>query len=199
MIKTLDADFVLPRDTIQTHLGYYDYLKNDPNLINVEDIAHSLAMVCRYNAHCDFFYSVAAHSCFVHDMMEADGWYDISLHGLIHDGHEAYVQDMTRPLKRLLLEQYGFDFNKVVSDPIDKAIYTKFGLQFPISPSIHKAVKHFDNIALVTEKEHLFGKKLNWGWEYEARSKAEFEPYMDVTRNWKQEFLIRFEQYNVAV
>jgi len=74
--------------------------------IHVEDIAHSLSMQCRYAGHCSDFYSVAEHSYWV-EMKARCSWMlrpDESLAFLLHDAQEAYLHDLTSPLKSLLSE-----------------------------------------------------------------------------------------------
>lgn len=76
------------------------FFPNDPGSLYISkyDIAHSLAMQCRYNGHTKIFYSVAEHSVLVsHAVPEED-----ALWGLLHDAPEAYIGDMIRPLKKLV-------------------------------------------------------------------------------------------------
>lgn len=68
------------------------------------DIAHALAMKCRYGGHCRFFYSVAQHSVLCAQAAERAGtdarW------ALMHDAAEAYLCDVPRPVKARIP---GFD------------------------------------------------------------------------------------------
>lgn len=71
--------------------------------VKIEDIAHALSMICRYGGHCSFFYSVAEHS--VHaawNVWQETNDQRLALSTLLHDAEEAYIGDLTLPLKRAL-------------------------------------------------------------------------------------------------
>lgn len=56
------------------------------------DIAHSLSMLCRYNGHCREFYSMAEHSCHLHDYaLHILKDKPLARTLLIHDAAEAYL------------------------------------------------------------------------------------------------------------
>lgn len=76
-------------------------LHPDPADIDIRDIAHALSNQCRYAGHTQFFYSVAEHSWHCSHLFAAAG---DALWGLLHDAAEAYLGDVTSPLKRLLPE-----------------------------------------------------------------------------------------------
>ena len=74
-------------------------LRPDPNIIDPLDIAHSLSQQCRFGGHCRWPYSVAQHTVLGLQCLEsgdpARPWFHM------HDGPEAYVQDLVRPIKDL--------------------------------------------------------------------------------------------------
>lgn len=72
----------------------------DPATIALDDVAHALAHLCRYNGHVRRFYSVAEHSVLVSRAVPpAD-----ALWGLLHDATEAYFGDLIRPVKPFVPE-----------------------------------------------------------------------------------------------
>lgn len=127
---------------IQTYTSKrFDLLDPKPAMIDVLDIAHALSNLCRFNGHITRFYSVAQHSVLVSNLVGPEH----ALCALLHDATEAYVGDMTRPLKQLMPR-----FSEIEAG-VWLAIAERFGLPQTLPP----AVKHADNIALVTERRDL--------------------------------------------
>lgn len=132
-------------DWIQTYQGGQMY-PLDPHVaeIDIQDIAHALSNLCRFNGHVKKFYSVAEHSCFVSDVLPRN----LRLNGLLHDASEAYLCDMPRPIKR----SQGFaDQYLAAEETLMRSIAVKFGFDYPLYPIIHKA----DNALLGTEARQL--------------------------------------------
>lgn len=73
-----------------------------PEEIFIEDVAAHLAKLCRFTGACRDFYSVAEHSVHVARLVQKRfcGKHWIVKCALIHDGTEAYLNDMNRPTKR---------------------------------------------------------------------------------------------------
>lgn len=84
-------------DWIQTFTGKSFY-PLDPRTEEVDpvDIAHSLGMICRFGGHVTHFYSVAQHCVLMSYQVHPVN----ALWALLHDAGEAYMGDMTRPLKK---------------------------------------------------------------------------------------------------
>lgn len=106
----------------------FDLKEPETSEIKIEDIAHGLAHTCRFAGQCKAFYSVAEHSVLVSQVVPEAG-----LAGLLHDAAEAFVGDMTRPLKQLLPE-----FAKI-EKRIERAIFQRFEIEWPPPSSIKAA------------------------------------------------------------
>lgn len=107
---------------IRTYTGkMFDPLRPDPVLIDIADISHALSMLCRANGHFKTFYSVGQHC--INCMKEAQmrGYSRrVQLGCLLHDGSEAYLSDVTRPVKEVLPEYL------VIETPLQEAIWNKW-------------------------------------------------------------------------
>ncbi len=143
---------------IYTYSGKKFYFLNPtPDTICVEDIAHSLSRLCRFNGHIKQHYSVAQHSvlcsCLVAD--------EFKLAALFHDASEAYVGDLVSPLKRLLAQsqdRHGIAYEDVERDILN-AVASRFGYLNTDESKV--AVKAADITMLVTEAKCLFLHPLN--------------------------------------
>lgn len=72
-----------------------------PDEIFVEDVAAHLAKLCRFTGACRDVYCVGEHSVLVgREVLRRTGDRRMGLIGLLHDGPEAYLNDMNRPTKR---------------------------------------------------------------------------------------------------
>lgn len=164
---------------LQTRSGdFLDFRNPDPNTIHIEDIAHALALTCRYNGHTPYPYSVAQH-CVLASRVAPPG---LELQALMHDAQEAYIGDMPTPLKKLLPGYQMIEFK------LEDVIRKKFDLPAEFDPR----VKEIDTRMLATEAA-AFGFKL---WV----SIQDVEPYpaLPIAQwSWhlaKCKFLDRFEE-----
>ncbi len=137
---------------IQTYTGKAFYPQDpQPGDINIVDIAHSLSMTCRFGGHTTRFYSVAQHSALVAANVPAAD----ALWGLLHDASEAYLADVSKPVKPLLTG-YSEIEGKVMA-----AVCQKFGLP----PEMPASVKAMDATLLFTEKRDVMAASLqDWGY-----------------------------------
>ena len=132
----------------------FDPLHPNAELIDIEDIAHALSMLCRANGHFKSFYSVAQHSINCMKEAEARGCSDrIQLACLLHDASEAYLSDVTRPVKAEL-PQY-----KEIEAPLQETIWNKW-LGEPLTEEERKQVFDIDDAILAHEFLNLMGEKI---------------------------------------
>ena len=163
----------------------FDPLKPDVSLIDIADIAHSLSMLCRANGHFKSFYSVGMHCINCANEAIARGYSrKVQLACLLHDGSEAYLSDVTRPVKQEL-PQY-----KQIEDPLQAVIWNKF-LGEPLTEEEERLVFLIDDDILENEFPALMGAKLKETVpELAAKAQFEFEDFQKT----QQEFLALFYQ-----
>ena len=84
---------------IQTYSGLvFDFINPAEADVSITDIAHSLALINRFNGHTRRPYSVAEHCVRGSQLIDQK----CAFHFLMHDAAEAYVGDVAAPLKQLL-------------------------------------------------------------------------------------------------
>ena len=134
-----------------------DLLNPSPFDIEIEDIAHGLARVARWNgqtvgAHA---FSVAQHSLVVEDICAklAPNW-EIKwrLAALLHDGPEYVIGDMISPFKTAL----GVDY-KEFEARLEAAIHLRFGLPAKPPETVKSLIKRADLICAYFEATQLAG------------------------------------------
>lgn len=108
-----------------------DLLNPNPDSIIIEDIAFALANICRFTGHCNY-YSVAEHSIAVYLKCSKKN----AFCGLMHDATEAYLGDVSSPLKKLLPEYKKIELN------MWKVISKKFNLPFKMPKEVHDVDKN---------------------------------------------------------
>jgi 5'-deoxynucleotidase YfbR-like HD superfamily hydrolase len=120
--------------TIRTFTGK-TFSPLDPCVSDVDivDIAHSLANLCRYVGHTRRFYTVAQHSVLVAALLRPPhrAW------GLLHDAAEAYLGDMAATIKRANVP-LGVAYRQV-EEQVMRAVAERFGLAWPVAAEVAAA------------------------------------------------------------
>lgn len=141
-------------DSLQPHI-------HDPTHIRWEDIVAGLGNTCRYGGQCYGYYSVAEHSIMVSQLMTEivnrqsvlNAGYgmlhpvDAAHYGLIHDGPEAYMGDMPRPIKGRM------GMFKLIENQWWELFKQRFEIEE--SPDMIRLKEECDRIALIAEMRVL--------------------------------------------
>jgi 5'-deoxynucleotidase YfbR-like HD superfamily hydrolase len=134
-----------------------DLLDPTPVDVEVEDIAHGLAFVARWNGQTlgDWPYSVAEHSLLVEEIF---GRFDPHvgprwrLAALLHDAPEYVIGDMISPVKAAVGPGYG-----ALDERLAAAVHIRFGLPATIPPRVKKEIKRADRISAWLEATQIAG------------------------------------------
>ena len=134
-----------------------DLLDPSPLDIEIEDIAHGLSFVARWNGQTkgEFPYSVAEHSLLVEEIFSelnpkaAPKW---QLMALLHDAPEYVIGDMISPVKASVGPGYG-----ELDARLTAAIHVKFGLPAETPSTIKKQIKRADKQSAWLEAVEIAG------------------------------------------
>ena len=134
-----------------------DLLDPTPVDIEIEDIAHGLAFVARWNGQTrgDWPYSVAEHSLLVEEIFSranpkfAAKW---QLAALLHDAPEYVIGDMISPVKAAVGPGYG-----ALDERLTAAVHLRFGLPATLPAPIKKAIKAADRVSAWLEALQIAG------------------------------------------
>ncbi len=134
-----------------------DVLDPTPMDIEIEDIAHGLAFVARWNGQTigEYPYSVAEHSLLVERLFShmnpgaAARW---KLAALLHDAPEYVIGDMISPVKAAVGPGYG-----ALDDRIAAAVHLRFGLPAQLPVKIKQQIKRADRASAWIEATQIAG------------------------------------------
>ncbi|NCC23062.1 MAG: HD family hydrolase [Alphaproteobacteria bacterium] len=134
-----------------------DLIDPAPVDIEIEDIAHGLARVARWNGQTTgpHAFSVAQHSLLVEEIAREIGR-EMSVHWqlatLLHDAPEYVIGDMISPFKAAL----GMDY-RAFEDRLQQAIHIRFGLPARMNHALKKRIKAADRASAWLEATQLAG------------------------------------------
>jgi 5'-deoxynucleotidase YfbR-like HD superfamily hydrolase len=134
-----------------------DLLNPSPLDIEIEDIAHGLARVARWNGQTKgrHAFSVAQHSVLVEHLLR-EAWPETGpadlLGALLHDAPEYVIGDMISPFKSVLGGNY-----KEIEASLSEAIRVRFGLRPRMSAELKGRLKAADRASAYFEATRLAG------------------------------------------
>jgi len=168
---------------IKTHSGrMVDVAKPDPELIDINDIAHALSFLCRGGGHCNVFFSVARHCVYCAQEARARRFSDaVTLACLLHDASEAYMVDLPTPIKDGLFPEYRTYENRLLD-----CIYEKF-IGRRLSEAELKLVDEIDHDLLMYDLKYLLNMDVELP-EIHIEIKYEFQPFEESEADYLRMF-----------
>jgi 5'-deoxynucleotidase YfbR-like HD superfamily hydrolase len=134
-----------------------DLLDPTPLDIEIQDIAHGLSFVARWNGQTsgDFPYSVAEHSLLVErifDELNPNSNSEARLAALLHDAPEYVLGDLISPVKAAV--GYGYEN---LDEKLTAAIHRRFGLPAKVSLDLKRKIKKADKVSAWLEAMEIAG------------------------------------------
>ena len=172
--------------TINTYSGeIMSPLVPKTDQIHLIDIAHSLSQMCRANGHFDRFFSIAQHciNCAI-EARERGYSKKVQLACLFHDSSEAYISDITRPVKECLPNYIEME------ERLQNLIYEKFLEEKPTEEEL-KIINEIDFNMLILEFNTLTTKRI-----FEKEPKIYSKPNLKFTsfNKTKRDFLKLYKE-----
>jgi len=177
-----------------------DLLDPSPLDVEIQDIAHGLSRVARWNGQTTgtWAFTVAQHCLLVEELMgnlkdDLDGQWRLA--GLLHDAPEYVMGDMISPFKTAI----GIDYI-AFEQRLQAAIHIRFGLPATLPPAIKRLIKRADRIAAHLEAVHLAGFSRAEGSRYFGRLPPDLNRSLRTQspERSRRAFLKRFQTLAVA-
>jgi len=152
-----------PRTWMQTYTGRAFKFDECYNLdLHIKDIARPLSRIPRFGGHTTKPLSVAEHSIAVSYILERQGVPSIcTMHGLMHDAHEAFTGDMVAPFKRYLKETYLIDINAMQAE-MQCNIMASFRIPMLSNINHIELIREADLMACKIERDIYMSSTLSW-------------------------------------
>lgn len=177
-------------DYILTYSGKRFYpLEPSADMLELADIAHALSLMTRANGHFPVFHSVAEHciECAAEAAMRGCSK-RVVIGCLLHDASEAYLADITRPVKKSL------PLYIEAEERLLDLIYQKYIKGAPLSAEERRQIKEIDDAMLYHEFWHFMGTALTAeapelvsNPEYPVKTMREVErEYLQVYEKWSE-------------
>ncbi len=171
---------------------HFDPMNPQQQEIDIVDIAHALSMLCRANGHFKRFYSVAQHciAC-ANEASERGASLIVTLGSLLHDASEAYLSDVTRPVKKEL------PLYQQAEDALQGLIYRRF-IGRPLTDSEKAQISEIDDDMLSMEFHQLMCEELNKDHQKIISNViCEVRPVQTVRNDFLQYFISLFDDFSI--
>jgi 5'-deoxynucleotidase YfbR-like HD superfamily hydrolase len=176
-----------------------DLIDPTPLDIEIEDVAHGLARVARWNGQTQWseIFSVAQHSLLVEAIFSAmnpGAPREARLAALLHDAPEYVIGDMISPFKAVMGGEY-----KEVERRLLAAIFLRYGLKPVMAPDLAKAIKAADRDAAFYEATELAGFAQGEARKFFGAPRVAREDFAPYWAAWRPDraqarFLVRFAE-----
>ena len=165
---------------------HFDPAEPDETLLDINDIAHAISLLCRANGHFSRFYSVAQHSLACAEEAEARGYgRDLVLACLLHDASETYLSDVTRPVKKDL------PYYLQIEDVLQHIIWRHY-IGRDLTEDEEKLIFEIDDQRLSKEFNLLMKEDLDDKWK---QLQKENDCPAEAPEETEKRFLEMFERY----
>lgn len=169
----------MKKGIVTTFLGHHlDITDIDLDKIEIIDIAQGLSHCCRYAGQCKFFYSVSQHC--INGSYHCED--EDKLAFLLHDGAEAYMGDLVKNVKDLLVNYKSYERG------LQLAIYQKFG----VADVDWAEIKRIDNAMMAAEAKVLMKNTDSW---YFPEDPLATDIILENMNTVKNRYLSLFERY----
>ena len=188
--------FIATHDGSEYHMDGYE---QQNNRFDIDTIAMALSGINRFCAHTVRPISVAEHSLLVCNILADQGYsHLVQLAGLLHDAHEAYIGDVSSPVKWALGDAWSsFEHRHAFALRKHFCLVTTFS-------AYQRQIKHADLVALATERRDLLGSYVpgtsrRWDVLDTPGQEVQPSPYRVLSSHgwssrgyWRREFMTRY-------
>lgn len=155
-----------------------------PEEIDILDVMSGLGNQCRFTGQVSEFYSIAEHSIHVCELVIRWGHPDLAFDALFHDGPEAFIGDVSTPLKREIAQCYR---------PVEERLIAAFATRFGLGNVKHPVIVEADRVALMTERDAIQPNHSDWGPAFEGVARDPlFAHRWPVPRDARAAFLAKY-------
>jgi hypothetical protein len=140
---------------VSTPNGHFDLTNPLPDDVDLAEVAAALGKLCRFSGHTVTHYSVAEHSLRLCVAVELAGGSEAEqLQALLHDAHEAYTGDITRPMRDAIarMSMGAANIIELIEKRVQHAITLKADatdIPFPLVQELDDQFSTYERWALV--------------------------------------------------